>query len=162
MAQGGKAFHVLAVSFPMDMQKMLGEQGDVFPPFGKRGNHDADDIEPVVQIFAKASRPYFFRKIPVGGRHDSHIHRNRFITAHSLDFPLLQGAQQFDLHLERNFPDFVKKERTAGSLEKASFPALVRSGERSFFMAEQFGFEQVFRQGGAVDRHPRPSARELS
>ena len=68
----------------------------------------------------------------------------------------LQYAQQLDLQGERHVADFVEKERAAvGRLEKAD-PAGASAGKGALGMAEEFGFEQLFGNGAAVDGDERP------
>ena len=51
----------------------------------------------------------------------------------------------------RHVSDFVEKERTAVRKFELSWFAAYSSGEGAFFVAEEFAFEQIFRDGGAVD-----------
>src|SRR5437773_2552411 len=54
---------------------------------------------------------------------------------------LLQDPQQFDLHGQIHFANFVKKDRAAvGNFEQATF-VLICAGECAFHVAEQFAFE---------------------
>ena len=68
---------------------------------------------------------------------------------------LLQKAKQFNLQRQRDFTDFIQKKRSATGAFQFAFALGVRAGERAFFMAEQFAFQQGFRNGAAIDGHER-------
>ena len=64
----------------------------------------------------------------------------------------MQRAEEFHLHGRRDIADFVEEERTAiGILELADL-AGVRAGESALFVSEEFGLDQRFGNGRAVDR----------
>ncbi len=65
---------------------------------------------------------------------------------------LLQNAQQFDLSVLAQFADFIEEERAVTSFFQVSRAALQRSGERSLFIAEEFGLDQRFGNGAAGNR----------
>ena len=91
-----------------------------------------------------------------GGEHpDIDLHGGR--AADPIDHPLLQRAQQFRLQADIHLGDFVEQQRAAiGFLEPAD-PAGNGAGEGALLVAEQFGFEQSFRDRGAVDRDEGPA-----
>jgi len=62
------------------------------------------------------------------------------------------------LHVERHVADLVEEQGSAVGLFESSDPLAISAGERSFLVAEQFAFEQVFVECGTVDRDelPRP------
>ncbi len=71
------------------------------------------------------------------------------------DGPLLDGAQQLDLHRRRQLAHLVEKQcATVGGLEQAGL-VLDGTGETALFMAEELAFQQMFGDGAAVDRHER-------
>ncbi len=72
--------------------------------------------------------------------------------------PFFQHAQQLGLHGERHVADFVQKKRAAGGLLEFSDVPRGRAGEGTFFVAEQFRFDQLGGHGGAIERHERPGA----
>ena len=76
---------------------------------------------------------------------------NRLVAAEALEAPLFEHAQQLGLRDDREVADFVEEQRAfVGQLEAAGL-AVVRAGERAFFVAEDFRFEQRVRQRRAVD-----------
>ena len=64
---------------------------------------------------------------------------------------VLEHAQQFHLDGERHVADFIEKQGAAVGLFEAAGAAGDGAGERAFFVAEQFAFQQIFRDRAAVD-----------
>src|SRR3546814_4941444 len=76
----------------------------------------------------------------------------RRVLFRSDDRQILQHAEQLDLHVEAHVADFVEEERAALARLEMADPARGGPGERAFFMAEKFGFEEVGGDGAAIDR----------
>ena len=68
---------------------------------------------------------------------------------------LLQHAQQLHLRLRLQIPDLVEEQRPFVRLLEAANAALVRAGEGTTLVAEQFAFEQILRDRAAIDRDER-------
>ena len=84
------------------------------------------------------------------------------LAADRIDFAFLQRAQQLDLRVERQFADFVEKQRAAiGFLELAD-PLFVRAGKRTFFVAEQRALDQILRDRTTIDDDERRRLRARS
>ena len=94
-------------------------------------------------------------EIAVGGGDDADIHLDGAVAADAFEFALLQHAQQLGLDAGRNFADFIQQNGAAVGQFKAAFAFVQRAGEGAAFMAEKFAFNQVFRDGGAVDLDER-------
>src|SRR5215467_2829181 len=77
----------------------------------------------------------------------------RFVTTESLEFLLLQDAQQFRLKLERNIPNLVQKQRPFVREFKASDFLRDCSSECSFFVSEQVTFQKSKRNRRAIKFH---------
>jgi len=70
-----------------------------------------------------------------------------------LALPRLPEARAIiDLRGERQFADFVKKERPARCFQKLADVPLGRARERTFLVSEKNGFNQIVRDGAAIDR----------
>ena len=79
----------------------------------------------------------------------------RLVVAHAADLAAFEEPQQLRLHRLGQLADLVQEERAAvGHLEQPD-AMLVGPGERPLAMAEQLAFDQVLRQGAAIDRHQR-------
>ena len=74
---------------------------------------------------------------------------------------ILQHAENLGLHQRRHVADLVEEQRAAVALLELADPLAVGAGERAFFVAEQFAFQQLLGNGRAVDRQERPWDRGL-
>jgi hypothetical protein len=74
---------------------------------------------------------------------------------------LLQDAKERDLRLHRQFADLVEEDRPSVRELEATEPALEGSREGPLLVTEQFGGNQVARNGRAIHSHKgaRGSAR---
>ena len=77
--------------------------------------------------------------------------RIRLGTADALEFLLLEDAKYLGLQRQRHVADLVEEQRAAVALLEFADMTAVGSGERTFFMTEQFALQQVLRNGGAVE-----------
>ena len=67
---------------------------------------------------------------------NAHIDADLIRATNPVERPLLQHAQQVDLELRRDIPDFIQEERPPiGHLELA-LALRIRPGEGAFFMAK--------------------------
>ena len=73
------------------------------------------------------------------------------MSAEPLESAIFEHAQQLGLRDERQVADFIEEKRAAVGELDASRLAIVRTGERALFVAEDFRFEQRVWQRGAVD-----------
>ena len=73
------------------------------------------------------------------------------ITAHPLEFPLLQYPQERDLRFHREIANFIQEERAAVSGFKPSHTPLQCAGESSFLVPEKLGSDQRLRNRRTVD-----------
>ena len=132
--------------------EMLGQGADVLGPLAQRGQAQIHDIQAIEQVFAERAVLDGFRQVAVGGGDDADVDLDRLGAADPVDLALLDGAQQLGLQARVHLADFVQQQRAAiGFLELADAPG-DGAGEGALLVAEQFGFQQVFRDGGAIDR----------
>src|SRR6185436_15623055 len=94
----------------------IGQEQDVVPALAQRRQADLEDVEPVVEILTKLVALHGRREIPIGGRDDPHVRLERPRAAQTLEFTLLQNAQELRLERQIQFSDFVEKEQAAGGL----------------------------------------------
>ena len=140
------------VPLAKEAQEVLGQKGNVVAPFTKRRHTQGDDVESVVQIFPETALAHGGAQVLVGGRNQAQVNLG-CSAAQALHLTLLQHAQQLDLHVGWDFADLVEKQGAAVGLQEAAVVTLDGPGERPAFVAEELGFENRFRQGGAVDRN---------
>ena len=83
--------------------------------------------------------------------------RSGLRAADALELVLLQHAQQLDLRLERQLPDFVQEDGAAVGQLEAALLLLHRAGEGAALVAEQLALDERGRQRAAVhfDHHGR-------
>jgi hypothetical protein len=60
---------------------------------------------------------------------------------------LLEHAQDLGLRVGAHVADFVEEQRATVGLLESSDALLVGAGERAFFVAEQFGLEEILLEG---------------
>jgi hypothetical protein len=89
------------------------------------------------------------------GRDDADVDGHRPGAADAVDDALLHGAKQLGLKPHVDLGNLVEQERAAvGFLELADTPRH-GAGEGALLVAEQFGFEERFRNGRAIDADQR-------
>src|ERR1700735_18011 len=97
----GKGQPVAAELTSEEMQKLFSEIFEVIQPFTQRRNRYRDDIEPIVQIFAKRSVPDAFLQILVSGCNNPGIGRSNPVFSHSLVLTFLEQSQKLRLNFQR-------------------------------------------------------------
>ena len=131
---------------------------NIFFVVAQRRDIDRDHVKPVVKVFAKRSIFERGAQVAVGGSQKPNVDLDGARAAQALEFALLQHAEKFDLDGGRHVSDFIKEERAfVGEFEFARL-AGGGSGERSFFVAEKFALQKIFRDGGAVDLDEGPGS----
>ena len=136
--------------------EVAGDGDNIVRPLAQGGNGDGKDIEPVVKVFAEDALGHGFRHVAVGGGNDADVERHRLLAADPLDLSFLQHAQQLGLQAHLHLGHFVEEQGAILCLFELAGLRLLRPGESPFFIAEQGGFEQAIRNGGAVDGNERP------
>ncbi len=124
---------------------MLGEFENVGRALAQRRDLQVHDVEAEQQILAEVTVAHRFAQIAVRGRDDADIDRHGLGAADAIDDALLNGAQQLGLQPHIHFGDFVEQQRAAGGFLELADAARDRAGERALLVAEQFGFQQAFR-----------------
>src|SRR6516165_7660594 len=112
-------------------------------------NVDREYFQPIVQILAKRRLLHHCEQITMGRSDQANVNPMRVIAPKSLEFLFLQDSQQLRLKLQGDIADFIKKKRAFIRQLKASGFSRNRSGECSFFMAEQLTFKKPKRDCGA-------------
>ena len=148
----GKAQARIVALFGEAVHEEPGHQRDVLGALAEGREVDPHDVEAIEQIFAEAADFDFLLEVPVGGGDDSNVGFQGLIATDAGELAFLQHAQDFGLHMHRHFADLIQEQGAAVALFKAAHPHGGGSGEAAFFMAEEFTFQQAFRDGGAVDR----------
>ena len=133
-------------------EEMGNKQGDIIGRFAQGGQGDGDHVEAVIKVFAEgAFLEALFERL-VGGGDDADIDLDGSVFADAPDFALLQDAEEAALEHRGHGADFIEEDGSAVGFLKQALFVVNRAGERAAAMAEQLGFEQILRQGAAIDR----------
>src|SRR5579863_6551882 len=129
----------------------------------KRRHINWNHIEAVIEVLPESSVFERRAKIAVCGGDQPNSHFDSARSTQPLKFALLQHAQKLGLRRRRDIADFVEKQVALVGQLKFSGLAGGRSGERAFFVTEQFALQKVFGDGGAInfDEWPRRPPRML-
>ena len=130
--------------------EMCRERWDVFAPFAQRRDFDREDAQAIEKVPAETARIDLFLQVAIGRSDDPDIDFARTSVADALQFLLLQNAQQFRLHRERHFADFVEKQCAAVRQFEAAGLVFERAGERTSHVAEEFALEQALGHRAAI------------
>ena len=131
----------------------LSQPKNVFAPLAQRGNAQADDVDPVVQVLAETTRFTELEKILMRGTDQLHVNADRRFAAQARHGTLLDRAQQLCLCGERHVTNLVEEQESAIRLFEIAAPFLCGAGERALLEAEHLRFEHCFRNGRAIDRN---------
>ena len=104
---------MIVVLFGEETREVLRKRGDVFLTLAQRRRADGNDIQSIVEIFAKTSGADFFGEVLVRRGDHAHIDLDHCRSADRLDLPFLQDAQNFRLRAQRHVADLVEKDRAA-------------------------------------------------
>src|SRR3954467_2206041 len=80
----------------------------------------------------------------------------RLAGTDALHLAFLKYAKKLGLHGQRHVADFVEEKRAAFRMLKLADVTISCSGERTFFVADKFGFDQLGRNRGAIQSDERP------
>src|SRR5262249_21320085 len=129
--------------------------GEILETIAQRWHLDRDDVDSVVEVFAKPSFLDGLVEVDVGGDDEAKIGANRFAAADPLDLPFLNGPQQLGLQVEAKVANLVEEERAAGGELELAELLLVRAGECSALVSEERALHQLVRDGREVHGNKR-------
>src|SRR5437879_2990272 len=108
-----------------------------------------DDVEAEEKILTKTILLNFFLQVLISCCNQPYIDGYRPAPADPFHFTFLQNTKKFGLSCHAEIADFVEKQRSAvGRFDPAN--AALDTRRHTFFDAEQFAFNQGFRQGSTV------------
>ena len=116
---------------------MLDQIGNVVAPVAQRRHEDREDVEPIEQVLAELAVLDLLQKVAVGGRDQPDVDPDGRAAADRIDLAILHGAQQLDLHVERQVADLVEEQRAAMRLDELAGVLLGGAGEGALLVAEQ-------------------------
>ncbi|KAG1487580.1 hypothetical protein G6F52_014161 [Rhizopus delemar] len=88
---------------------MLRQRRNVFHAFAQRRQAQPEHVQAMEQVLAEQALFDTLLQRLVGRGHDAHVHRTRAVVAQALDLAVLQRAQQFGLHQQRQFAHFIQE-----------------------------------------------------
>ncbi len=139
------------------LQKMIGEGDDVLRPLSQRRNLQVKLAQSMVEVTAECARLDELLQRLIGGGNHLDIDIDLAIAAQPVVRCAVQNAQQLDLQFGVELTDLIQQDRApVGQLEQPFFAAL-GAAEGALLISEKLAFEQVFRDGRAIDGHPLPA-----
>ena len=129
---------------------MFSQQGDVFQALAQRGNLDEDHAQAVVKVFPEPAGLDLIFQVLVGGRQHAHVHLYILVGTHAADLVLLQGPEHLGLGREAHVADLVQEDGSALGLLELALALLDGRGKGSFFVPEQFTFDEFRGDGRTV------------
>ncbi len=129
------------------------QQRNILAPLAQGRQLDGKDVEPVVEVTAKALVLDHGEQIAVGSGHQPYIHRDRIAVAHPLQLVLLQYPQQFGLQIQRHIPHFIEEQGALVGPFEAADALGQGAGKGPLLMAKQIALDKAGRDGSAVHLH---------
>ena len=134
---------------------MFGEGGDIFGAFTEGGDVDFEGVDAEHQVFAEGALFDHFFEVAVGGADHADVDVDGLVITEPSDVAGFEDPQQFGLHREGKFADFVEEDGPAvGDFEQPGAGG-IGAGERAAAVSEEFAFDEIFGEGAAVDRDHR-------
>src|SRR5580704_10722106 len=129
----------------LDAEEVLGQGDDILGTLPQRRHAKLKLAETVKKILAKTAGAYGSVEILIGGGDDTDIDCDLAMASEAVEGRTIQHAQQLDLGLKLQFPDFVEEKRAfVGQFEQAGLGG-IGAGEGAFFIAEQLALDQILR-----------------
>ena len=97
----------------------------------------------MVEVLAESAAAYRLLEVAMRRRDDADVASDRHVVADTLEYTLLQHAQELYLHRGAHVADLIEKQRAAlGDLE-AALAGGDRAGEGALLVAEELGLEEL-------------------
>ena len=109
----------------------------------------------MVEVFAERVVRHRLFEVLIRRRNDPDVHLDRLVRADAGDLVVLENAQKLHLGRQRHIADFVQEDRPPLGVFEFTDPVRRGVGKRPFDVAEQFAFENVLAERGAVERDER-------
>ncbi|MNK63583.1 hypothetical protein D3C87_828030 [compost metagenome] len=156
LGTGADTDAAITQALAVGLDEMAREREDIAGTLTQRAQFQIDHVEAVIQILAEMAGIDGLLQLHVGRCQHPHIDGNAFARAQPHHFALLQHPQQLHLNRHRQIADLIEKQGAAVRFLEPSGLGAQRTGERAFFMTEQFRFHQRLGKRPAIDRDKRP------
>src|SRR5580658_9576969 len=131
------------------------EEGQILDTVPQRGNPDAHDRKPEVEVFPEPCPVHFPLEVSVRGGDDSDVDLSCPGLADATDLARVDGPEELGLKLERKLPNLVQKHGAPVRRFERPDPLALRAGERPSGVAEELALHKVRRDGSAIDDDER-------
>ncbi|MEY3458662.1 MAG: hypothetical protein RL215_1819 [Planctomycetota bacterium] len=122
--------------------QVVREFGDIFDAFAEGRDLDSDIPQAVVEVVSEAAICDGGIKSGSGRREDSDINRQDFRSAETLELTILEEPEEADLCGGCEFADVIEEDGAGVGLFDFAESTMFGAGECSFFMSEEFAFEE--------------------
>ena len=146
---------VLAQFGIADFDEMIQQRGDVFATLAESRQADRETVEAIEQVLSEFVLGHHRDEVLIGSGDDADVGLDRRVAADALELLLLEQSQCLGLSCGAHVADLVEEDRAAVDLLELADVTLIRAGEGSFFVTEEFAFEQRFGQRRTVDGKKR-------
>ena len=126
---GGERLRGQAVVGAGPREEVLGQEEDVRPPLGERGEPHGDDGEPVIEVLAESASPHRLQEVLARRRGDRDVGRLALRAAEPPHRPVLEDLQELRLDALRQEADLVEEEDAAVRGLEETRLGLARVGE---------------------------------
>jgi len=113
--------------------------------FTKRRKRNREDIQAVVQVFAKFTVVNHLPEIAVGGGDDTDVDARRACATDRFEFAFLKNAEQFGLKVQRHIADLIDEKRSTICKREAVEMRSQFAREGTPFVSEELAFEEARR-----------------
>ena len=137
------------------LEEVVDQQRDVVAALAQRGQLDADDLEPVIEVLAELPLGDGVAQFAMRRRYQTDADLDRLVGPDPDNLAGLEDAEQLDLDGHRHVADLVEEERAAVGVLEPADPVAVRTGEGPLDVAEELALQHVLPQLGAVERDER-------
>ena len=111
----------------IELEIVIEEERDVFPPLAQRRKLDLDRVEAEQQVLPEALCVRQLIDRNVGGSDNPNVDGDRLVRTDRDDLPLLERSEQLGLQMQRQVADFVEEQRAVvGGLEPSDAVACPR------------------------------------
>src|SRR6516225_10565415 len=112
-----------------------------------------NNVEPVKEILSKVLFGDFLLKRLVCRGNNTYVRLDGCVSPNARKLSFLQDTQYFALNRQGHIANLVQEKRAPITLLKSADSLRGSSGKCTLFVAEQFAFEQIFRNSRAIDRN---------
>ena len=133
------------------LDEILGQEADVLGSLAEGRKLDANDVEPVEEIFSETAFGDFLFEVLVGGGDDADVGADDLVASDARELAVLQDAEDFRLELDGHVADLVEEEGASVALFEAACALRDSAGEGAFFVPKKLTFKELFGDGRAVD-----------